>query len=241
MPHMFIDRPRLFVSADRRPSPQDQLRWETVNTAVYLVGGVLFVWGSLLFFPRLEERADRGVWLFFVGSLLFLLVAGHDTTEVVRHRRQQPRPSIWDRFEAWAAISYLLGSILFAVGSIFFLSVVGRYDAGATFFVVGSLLFVLGATVNVLQIVQAEDRRTLQLMNLTALTYVTGSVLFAVASIPYLFTLDATDERTIDSFLAAQYVIGSLLFLLGGIINYRRAHIVGRCSRDTGARAADSS
>lgn len=232
MPHMFVDRPRLFDPVDRRPSPQDQLRWETVNTTVYLVGGVLFVWGSLLFFPRFEARSDRGAWIFFVGSLLFLLVASHDTTEVVRHRRQQPRPSIWDRFEAWAAISYLLGSALFAVGSIFFLSVVGWYYAGATCFVIGSLLFVLGATVNVLQIVQAEDRRTLQLMNLTALTYVTGSTLFTVASIPYLFTLDPADERTIDSFLAAQYVAGSLLFLLGGMINYRRARIVSSRSMD---------
>ena len=236
MPHMFVDRPRLLVPVDRRPSPQGQLRWETVNTTVYLVGGVLFVWGSLLFFPALEARSDRGVWLFFVGSLLFLLVAGHDTTEVVRHRRQQPRPSIWDRFEAWAAISYVLGSTLFAVGSIFFLSAVGWYDAGAMCFVVGSLVFVFGATVNVLQIVQAEDRRTLQLMNLTALTYVTGSVLFTVASMPYLFTLDASDERTIDSFVAGQYVVGSLLFLLGGMINYRRAYMVGRRPSDTAAR-----
>jgi hypothetical protein len=233
MPHLFVDRPRLFDLVDRRPSPQDQLRWETVNTTVYLVGGVLFVWGSVLFFPRLEAHSDRGAWIFFVGSLLYVLVAGHDTTEVVRHRRQQPQPSIWDRFEAWAAMSYLLGSTLFAAGSIFFLSVVGWYQAGAICFVVGSLLFVLGATVNVLQILEAENRRTLQLMNLTALTYVTGSVLFTVASIPYLFTLDPADERTIDSFLAGQYVAGSLLFLLGGVINYRRAHIVGRHSQDT--------
>ena len=230
MPHMFVDRPRLFDLADRRASPQDHFRWETFNTAVYLGGGVLFAVGSLLFFPRLEARSDLGAWIFFVGSILFLVVAGHDTTEVVRHRRRQPRPSIWDRFEAWAAISYVLGSALFAVGSIFFLSTVGWYEAGATCFVAGSLLFILGATVNVLQIVQVEDRRTLQLMNLTALTYVTGSLLFTVASIPYLFALDPSDEQTIDSFLAGQFLVGSLLFLLGGMINYRRARLVSHRS-----------
>lgn len=228
MPHLFVDRPRHHDLAARTARPRDELRWETINTAVYLVGGVLFVWGSVLFFPRLEARSDRGAWIFFVGSLLYLVVAGHDTAEVVHNRRQEAEPSIWDRFEAWAAASYLLGSSLFAVGSILFLSVVGRYDAGAACFIVGSLLFVVGATVNVLQILQASDRRTLQLMNLTALTFVAGSVLFTVASIPYLFHLSPADERTIDAFLAAQYVVGSVLFLLGGVINYRRAVVVGR-------------
>lgn len=104
-------------------------------------------------------------------------------------------------------------------------------------FVTGSLLFVFGATVNVLQIVQATDRRTLQLMNLTALNFVTGSVLFTVASVPYLFDLDPADTETIDAFLASQYVIASVLFLVGGVINYRRAYLVAR--RPIGGRAGD--
>ncbi|MDZ7732647.1 MAG: hypothetical protein U5R31_05575 [Acidimicrobiia bacterium] len=80
-----------------------------------------------------------------------------------------------------------------------------------------------------LQIVQAKDLRILQLMNLTALTFVTGSILFTVASIPYLFHLrNATDESIVDSYLAAQYVAGSTLFLLGGLISYRRAYLVVR-------------
>jgi hypothetical protein len=73
------------------------------------------------------------------------------------------------------------------VGSVFFLSAVGWVTAGAWTFVIGSLLFVLGACVNVRQIVRADSKLTLQLMNLTALTFVVGSVLFAVASISYLW------------------------------------------------------
>jgi hypothetical protein len=43
---------------------------------------------------------------------------------------------------------------------------------------------------------------------------VTGSVLFSVASVPYLFVFDDTqDERIVDSLLATQFVIGSVLFL----------------------------
>jgi NADH:ubiquinone oxidoreductase subunit 6 (subunit J) len=147
---------------------------------------------------------------------------------VVRHRATlQRRLTIWDRYEAWAALSYLVGSALFAAGSVFFLNAVGWYTAGSWTFIIGGLLFVFGAVINVLEVTRAPDRRTLQLMNLTAITFVTGSMLFVVASIPYLFTLQSpADQRTVDAFLAGQYVIGSALFLLGGLFNYRRARTV---------------
>jgi hypothetical protein len=61
------------------------------------------------------------------------------------------------------------------------------------------------------------------------LTFVTGSVLFTVASIPYLFHLqDPSDQETVDTFLAWQYLAGSVLFLIGGVFNYWRAYIVMR-------------
>ncbi len=235
---MFVNRPRELALVTRHPSARDNFRWETVNTGVYLIGGVMFIWGSVLFFPALEGRSDRGAWVFFVASLMYVAVTGHDSLEVIRHRATLRRQLvIWDRFEAWAALSYLLGSVLFAVGSIFFLSAVGWFAAGSWCFVIGSLLFVGGAVVNVLQIVRAPDRHTLQFMNLTAITFVTGSMLFMVASIPYLFNLQsASDQRTVDAFLASQYVVGSVLFLLGGWFNYRRARIVAH-ARDDGQSA----
>jgi hypothetical protein len=90
-------------------------------------------------------------------------------------------------------------------------------------------LFVLGACFNVLQIVRAESRLTLQLMNLTALAFVVGSVLFAAASIPYLCS-SAPEPfvRILYAFLAWQYLVGSLLFFLGGVFNYWRAYVVVR-------------
>ncbi len=205
-----------------------------MNTAVYLIGGVMFIWGSVLFFPALEARSDRGVWVFLVASLMYVTVTGHDFLEVFRYRATlKGTPTKWDRFEAWAALSYLLGSVLFTVGSVFFLSAVGRYSGGSWCFIIGSLLFVVGAVVNVLQVVRAPDRNLLQLMNLTAITFVTGSILFVVASIPYLFDLQSSaDERTIDAFLASQYVVGSVLFLLGGWFNYRRARIIASSQDD---------
>jgi hypothetical protein len=230
MPHLFVNRPRLHDVVSQAPSLHDQFRWETINAVLYEFGGLIFVAGSIFFFPSMESYADLGAWLFIVGSLVYLVVTGHDLIEVRRHaRNRRGRPSIWERLEAVAAIAYVVGTVLFTIGSVFFLSAVGFYVGGAWCFVIGSLLFVLGATINVLQIVQADDMLTLQLMNLTALTFVIGSILFTVASIPYLWYIETPyDRETINAFLAWQYVVGSGLFLLGGVFNYWRAWNVVR-------------
>lgn len=228
MPHLFVNRPRLHDLIGDDPDTRDQFRWESINATVYKLGGVVFIVGSILFFPALKAYADIGAWAFIVGSLMYLLVTGHDMAEVLERIRRNPgRRPIWHKIDFTAAVTYVAGTLLFLLGSVFFLSRVGLYAAGAWCFVVGSLFFVIGATINVLQIVRAADLVTLQLMNLTALTFVAGSLLFTVASIPYLFSIEsAQDMRTIDAFLAWQYLIGSVLFLAGGIINYTRACLV---------------
>jgi hypothetical protein len=155
----------------------------------------------------------------------------------VRARRAGRSRSRERTLELIAGASYLIGTVLFTVGSIFFLSSVGWIIAGAWCFVIGSLLFVLGACVNVLQIVQARSVVTLQLMNLTAVSFVVGSVLFTVGSVPYLWPVeDPLDQRLLYGFLAWQYLIGSALFFLGGIFNYWRAYVVIR--NEMGRRAS---
>ncbi|MEO0820295.1 MAG: YrhK family protein [Pseudomonadota bacterium] len=240
MPHLFVNRPRqhdLFATA---PARRDHVLWEMINGIVYLVGGVLFVLGSVLFFPALSAYADLGAWIFAVGSVLYLVVTGHDLAEVLRRRRvREGPPTPLERLDAWAAVTYVSGTLAFLIGSIFFLSSVGLYDAGAWCFIIGSLLFVVGAVVNVLQIVRAADFLTLQLMNLTALTFVTGSVIFALASIPYLWHFESeADERLVEGFLAWQFVVGSALFLLGGALNAWRARRFIRHEAGVRPRAA---
>lgn len=228
MPHFFANRPRLHAIFTEEPILRDHFRWETINAVVYKLGGFVFVVGSIMFFPSMKAHANLGAGAFIVGSLLYLVVTGHDLFEVfVCAKSRSAAPTIWDRLEAGAASSYVVVTVLFTVGSVFFLSEVGLFTAGAWCFVIGSVLFVIGATINVLQIVQASDLLTLQLMNLTALSFVTGSVLFTVASIPYLWsTQSASDREMIDAFLASQYLAGSALFLLGGFFNYWRAYVL---------------
>lgn len=227
MPHMFVNRPRLYDLTKGRTDLRSQFRWEMINAIFYKIGGILFIIGSILFFPNFERLANIGAWIFFVGSLFYLVVTVHDLLEVRHNWRTSENHDRNEVLEYTAAASYVWGTVLFTVGSIFFLSWVGLLIAGAWCFVLGSLLFVLGACINVLQIIQARSLLTLQLLNLTAVTFVTGSILFTVASIPYLWSMEsASDRETLYSFLAWQYLTGSVLFLLGGIFNYWRAYII---------------
>ncbi|MEJ8571136.1 YrhK family protein [Microbaculum marinum] len=238
MPHLIANRPRLYSLAKEGPDARGQFRWETINAMTYKLGGVVFVVGSILFFPALEAWSDLGAWLFVIGSIMYLAVNLHDLLEVIRHRREAGHHPVRTglnlrvaklRLESLAVGVYLSGSVLFIVGSLFFLSEIDWVAGGAWCFMVGSVLFVVGASVNILQIVQAETLVTMQLMNLTAVSYVIGSVLFAVASVPYLWTFDSSqDRRVLLSYLAAQFVLGSVLFLVGGLFNYRRAWLVIR-------------
>lgn len=227
MPHMFVNRARVHALASDREDVRAQFRWESINAVLYEIGGVVFILGSVLFFPAFGAYADLGAWTFFAGSIIYLVVTVHDLAEVLRHWGRGAPHTREQRLEYTAAASYVAGTLLFTVGSIFFLSTVGWQTAGAWCFVVGSLLFVLGACVNVLQIVTARSLLTLQLMNLTAIAFVVGSVLFAVASVPYLWRLGGEPIRTtLYAFLAWQYLSGSLLFFAGGVFNYWRAYLV---------------
>jgi hypothetical protein len=236
---MFTNRPRLHNLLAESGDLHAQFRWETINAGLYKIGGLVFIAGSVLFFPRFEAYADAGAWTFFFGSLLYLVVTGHDFVEVRRHWRlaaAHARGQVLDSIAAW---SYLVGTLLFTAGSVFFLSSVGWYAAGAWCFIIGSALFTLGACINVLQIIRAESLQTLQLMNLTAVTFVVGSVLFLVASVPYLWQVSSTATReTLYAFLAWQYLVGSVLFFAGGVFNYWRAYVVMRAALERAGDAA---
>jgi hypothetical protein len=225
MPHLFVNRPRILDLTRGSTELRAQFRWETINAVFYKIGGVVFITGSILFFPRFEEYADLGAWTFFFGSLLYLVVTSHDLAEVIRTRHNEQYHDPFEVAEHIAAIAYLIGTILFTVGSVFFLSAIGLFIAGAWCFVIGSLLFVIGACVNVFQVQQGDTLLARKLMNYTAISFIIGSVLFTVASVPYLWDFEADSDRTkMYAFLAWQYLIGSTLFLLGGIFNYWRAY-----------------
>jgi hypothetical protein len=226
---MFANRQRLYNPLTDSEDAEAQFRWETINAVLYKAGGLVFILGSVLFFPSLQRYTDVGAWTFLVGSLLYLVVTAHDYFEVSRNWRRKDERNRYDVLERVAAAAYLLGTLLFTVGSVLFLDSIDQTIAGAWCFVIGSLLFVVGSGINVLQILRSDNIITMQLMNLTAVSFVVGSVLFMVASIPYLWDFQAeADQIHMFRFLAWQYLAGSCLFFLGGVFNYWRAYVLVR-------------
>lgn len=172
--------------------------------------------------PTYEKLIATGIWSFFWGSLVYLIVTIHDLLESISNLKFHDHVTSKERIELLAAIIYTIGTVLFILGSLFFLPQIQLMSFGAWCFIIGSFLFVIGACMNVLQIIQAGSLLTLQLLNVTAICFIVGSTLFIVASIPYLWTVEP-DQNDLLRYVAWQYIIGSLLFFTGGIFNYYRA------------------
>jgi hypothetical protein len=67
MPHLFTNRRRLHDLTASSADIGAQFRWETINAVAYKLGGLVFIIGSILFFPAFEGYADVGAWTFSPG------------------------------------------------------------------------------------------------------------------------------------------------------------------------------
>lgn len=223
MPHLFTNRSRKYAIGVHEDKLTAHHTWEKINVLVYEIGGIIFIAGSVLFLPKYGDYEVDGAWLFIVGSILYLIVTFHDGIELFFNKE-----AAWALFvDSMAALTYVLGSTAFIIGSAFFLPTVDKTVAGAWCFIWGSVLFTLGAIMNALQIYEAPNVWTSRYMLLTAVCYIIGSVFFTLASVPYLWTFqNSQDERKIDEYLAIQYIIGSVCFFFGGCINGLRAYLI---------------
>ncbi|OQY42152.1 MAG: hypothetical protein B6227_03020 [Fusobacteriia bacterium 4572_74] len=196
------------------------LAWEIFADWIYLLGGITFVIGSIFFLPKMKSYGDTGVWIFIIGSLMYLLVTGHDLIASIKSIKINKVNTIWKRLEFLSAMVYFIGTITYLIGSVFFLSEVGQVFEGAINFIIGSLMFLIGAIINVLEITNESSDKTLQLMNGTAIMYIGGSLLFLVASIPYVWHgISIHDQSIIYNYVAMEYIGGSILFTFGGVFS----------------------
>jgi len=227
MPHLFTSRPRQYTLFPEKKFGISPFYWELINAILYIVGGIIFMVGSIFFLPKYEKWFDVGVWTFFIGSLVYLIITSQDFLESSHYLRSKLLLTQWDWLEFIAANFYIIGTILFTVGSLFFLSQIEQFILGSWSFIIGSLLFLIGACINIIESIQESSLMELQLLNLTAIMYALGSVLFLVASIPYLWQpldLEQPWQQLVFSYVGWEYIVGSLFFLAGGIINYYRLY-----------------
>ena len=147
--------------------------------------------------------------------------------------------------DAVASGVYVAGASLFIVGSFLFLPEFYNGYAAGWCFIIGSVLFEAGAIANLMQIWESPDKSTMQYANLTAASYLSGSAFYISASIPYLYEFDtATDSNIVFRLVATLYIVGSILFLIGGMLNTRRFHLAEKISvnakkKDDEAAGAD--
>jgi hypothetical protein len=178
---------------------------------LHLFGGLLFVAGSLLFFPGLQSWQPAGTLTFLAGSLLFLTVTAHDLAEARRRRVGVPG-------ETAAGAGFLGGAAAFLCGDLLFLS--GLRTAAAAAWLAGSLLFFAAGVLHMPQIARVRSRDGLVLAGLASVAFVGGALLFASASAPFLW-LPHTDAP-LRAYLAVLFLFGSLLFVAGSVLVRRR-------------------
>ena len=73
MPHLVANRKRHYDLCGTD--------WEYVNATLYILGGIIFIVGSVMFFPDYSDLEAVGAWLFIFGSVLYTVVAWHDMYE----------------------------------------------------------------------------------------------------------------------------------------------------------------
>ena len=200
----------------------------------YLLGGAIFLCGSIFYLPIFfdQDNGRLGTILFVIGSVLYLFLSSHDLWVSVRksgttgssHNHASPAISIFSHtIRSGGELYYTIGSLFFVIGSLAFLPELSHYRLASWCFVWGSMLFVVGSTLDAIQqAISPSNKKKKRVVPelLRALSYLLGSTLFVVASIPYMFDYKSSDDRTlIYQFLSGQYIAGSLFFLVGGGIH----------------------
>ena len=226
MAHLYTARRRALNIFAGKADRNAQHRWEQINAVLYNVGGLTFIAGSLFFVPDLHLETTVGAWIFVAGSLVYLLVTIQDFIEIQQRLAERGASPARERLEAAAAWLYLVATVFVLAGSLCFTALIDRKAAGGLTFLIGSLAFFIGGAINLSQITPDVQMRARQMMNLTAFSFSSGALLFAVASVPYLWIQPGgVNAEAIKTYIAWQFVLGSALFLLGGVTNHIRLHL----------------
>lgn len=216
MPHLFSNRTRQFNIFSKKSSKNESV----FNAILYLLGGLAFVIGSIFFFPRYNQNPNIGPWIFFGGSLLYLAVNINDLSEVFSYLRNNKNTDSKECLELFAALIYFSGTMLFIIGSLFFLKEFSMIKEGSWCFIWGSLLFFIGTLINTVQITYDGSLSNLHLMIGIVVCFAVGSTIFLVASVPYLWNNTSSFQQKLFNYLASEYLVGSVLFFIGGALNY---------------------
>jgi len=159
------------------------VRTQRANSMLYAISAVCFVAGSFFFFPAQKVDSTHGAWFFIMGctiSFLGALLAAFAARESKKTREPYHFPPSAGTVALWwwgdedaqvvSCSLYMLGDLIFAVASVCFfpkilfagnLLVEGQYlaeRAAIVLLVVGSVVFIAGATIDLLVLLRAPSR-----------------------------------------------------------------------------------
>lgn len=232
-------------------------RWVTlVDELLFVVASLIFVAGSLDFFPTAPfEKYIEGCELYVAGSALYFALALFATYEIVEDARLSSRSiSAWSLLEQ---VLYLLGSTFFVIGTILFTpsgeggaavapATGGGDDAGGSVDSVRAIsapLFGRNFYVGVGDVPLPPDSSIMTGDEL----FVVGSVLFTVAA--FVSALKAAGEtsselesvirRRVSVACASLYELGGVAFVVG-TLGFIPASSLGISACPDGPRTLES-
>jgi len=243
-------RPKALHKVINREADPEHGHWmEHLVAIVAIVVNFGFVIGSYCFFSGLSETTLWvGDWIFIVGSFMSVLGSLHaiDESHAVSHMSEMTsRKSLSnmrlrkERNEFLENVSYLVAGAIFFLGSIFFMpGIYGDHEEleesyqriGSYLFIAGSFGFVLATYFSAIEMAadpnhqnfeQGSVKMRCHYLHVLGLGFAQiGAVFFVVGSFLYrpLFALGhpaAADAGT------KCYIIGSVLFTLESVLNYR--------------------
>lgn len=246
MPHHLSVRlrtwPLIWETLEKAPLDQPKKPWHkhgNVARAVEvcdIVGGLIFLAGSICFLPALSHKLAIflcGCALFILGSCVYLGVSAFCLVESVTD-------SGWYTLEACENWLYMMANIIFLVGTVLYWPEEAHYlnidwmkefslgvyfnlftpeFEGTLLFIFGSVLYAIAAFVN--GVSQGNGHTDYSgLFSATTSLYMAGSLLFVVGSFAFLPDFGITEQ--IVTMGAWCYIIGSALFVIGGVISLRR-------------------
>jgi len=201
--------------------------WELMSGLFSVFCGSSLTVGSILFLPQYynDEDVIGGEWFFIMANIVRLSLSTRATLKICCYRDTK------NVSELLAAVMCMGGASLFITGSALLLFSVHQYDAPAWSFIVGSVFFLIGSLASMSHSWDGTypDLRSSRLASWEAVNFALGSSFYVAASIPYLYEFEnPQDEYIIYRFLATMYILGSVLFLVGGLLHTQQGYCISQ-------------
>jgi hypothetical protein len=214
--------------------------WSLFRVGSYLIGSLLFLSGSILFYPSYALLWNGNgpyvaSYCFVIGCILFVIGTNADFIDTIRDAQCF---TFWMRvFRIYNRVSYVIAGVIFLLGSVYFIP---EYYAlyptlGCWAFIYGSVLFCISGFVDLLFLAYTPNeheeisftpRKLASWDALAAIATLIGAFLFVLGSYYYLPKFIATEDivaSTAYAVLACIYfIIGSVFFLINALCQTHR-------------------